>query len=341
MFSRETGLFEDWLRFERGLSPRTSSSYLSDLCDFFFYLEKSGVTSLRGIGRAEIIAYLDNLRSAGAKESTRARRFSAVRSFLRFLEMSRLAGDDPTAPMNAPRRNRPLPKTLPEETVRGLVESVDPSALPGAASGDEAKIAGTVRDRAVMETLYGCGLRASELCSLELKDVSLEESVMRCFGKGSKERIVPVGGAAAEWIERYVSSWRQFHSRGNADEPHVFLTRLGRPFTRISLFQMLKRRAAAYAAAGGGIDPAEVSPHVFRHCFASHLLAHGAGIRPIQEMLGHASIATTQIYTHVDASRLSDIHRRFHPRATAASPGEEPVPSAGGSALRRPGGTGN
>lgn len=312
---RETGLFEDWLRFERGLSPRTCASYIADLRDFSLYLDSKGVESPAAIDRIAIADYLENLRAAGARETTRARRFSAVRAYLRFLQSSGEVENDATAPMNAPRLKRALPKILPEETVRAFIESIDPAKLPGGAAGDESKIAETVRDRAVVETLYGCGLRVSELCALEMKDIFLDESVLRCFGKGSKERIVPVGGDAARWIALYAGTWRARHARGNTAETHLFLTRLGRKFTRVAVFQMLKRRAEAFAAAGGNIDPAKVSPHVFRHCFASHLLAHGAGIRPIQEMLGHASIATTQVYTHVDQGRLSAVHRRFHPRS--------------------------
>ena len=316
-FSGEISLFSGHLRFERGLSPRTVASYESDLRDFSRWLAGRGIEDAGALSREDAVSYLDGLRSAGAKASTCARRFSAIRAFTRFLAAEKRMAADPLAQTESPRREKTLPKTLSEETVKGLVESVDPSDLPGAGTGaaDRIKTAETVRDRAILETLYGCGMRVSELCALHLQDIDFEGGVVRCFGKGSKERVVPLGSGAAEWISRYVDSWRAEHGKGNPDEDAVFLSRLGAPLTRVSVFQMVRRRAEAYAAKGGAIDPARVSPHVFRHCFATHLLAHGAGVRPIQEMLGHASVATTQIYTHVDASRMAAVHRRFHPRA--------------------------
>jgi integrase/recombinase XerD len=162
----------------------------------------------------------------------------------------------------------------------------------------------------MLEMLYGSGLRVSELCDLSVQDFIADADLIRCFGKGSKERFVPVGVAEGHALARYLAEGRGAFDRTGGAERHMFLTRLGRKFTRMGVFKMLKERAAA-----AGLDPAVVSPHVLRHCFASHLLAHGADIRAIQEMLGHASIATTQIYTHVDQARFAELHRKHHPRA--------------------------
>ena len=166
----------------------------------------------------------------------------------------------------------------------------------------------SLRDRAMLETMYGCGLRVSELCALKREDVVGEGELLRIFGKGSKERIVPIGSAAGRALAAYLEGSRESFARGNLGETHVFLTRLGRPFTRQGVFKIVRARAAAV-----GIAADRISPHVLRHCFASHMLAHGADIRAIQELLGHADIGTTQVYTHVDTARFSEIHK-LHPR---------------------------
>lgn len=168
----------------------------------------------------------------------------------------------------------------------------------------------SLRDRAILEVMYGCGLRVSELCELKREDIVAEGELLRILGKGSKERIVPIGGAAGRALTAYLEGSRESFARGDLSESHIFLTRLGRPFTRQGIFKIVRARAAAV-----GIAADRISPHVLRHCFASHMLSHGADIRAIQELLGHADIGTTQVYTHVDTARFGDIHRKFHPRA--------------------------
>jgi integrase/recombinase XerD len=158
--------------------------------------------------------------------------------------------------------------------------------------------------------MYGCGLRVSEACELEFENLIADGELLRVFGKGSKERVVPIGAAAGRALTEYFNSARETFVRGNGGERHLFVTRLGRRFTRQGMFKIVKERAAA-----AGIAPERISPHVLRHCFASHMLARGADIRSLQELLGHADIGTTQIYTHVNARFLGDIHRRYHPRA--------------------------
>lgn len=290
--------FAAHLALERGLSAKTLEAYGRDVRVFAKGLEKKGISDCSAITRDHVEGHLETLRLSRRKASSRARAFVAVREFLRHLVDAGYAKTDPSATLEAPRKGTVLPHVLTEETVIRLVESV---------SGEEPR---DLRDRAMLELLYGCGLRVSELCSMQIGDWLRDEDLVRCTGKGSKDRIVPVGEKAAEALARYMDCARDSFAKGNVSERHVFLTRLGRGFTRMGVFKMLRERAES-----AGVEASAVSPHVLRHCFASHLLAHGADIRAIQEMLGHASIATTQIYTHVDESRFRDVHSQFHPRA--------------------------
>ena len=298
------------LALTRGLSPKTVEAYGRDVRAFLEFLAARGKTTPDALVRTDVADHVGALRAAGRKASTRARAFVAVREFLAFLASTHATASDLSEGLEAPKKNLVLPRVLDESTTLKILQSAD-----GVAPRD-------LRDRAMLEFLYGCGLRVSELCGLELQDVIADAGVVRCRGKGSKERIVPIGLPAAKALARYLESARESFTRGNAAERRIFLTRLGRPFTRMGVFKMLRERAAA-----AGVDAKAVSPHVLRHCFATDLLAHGADIRAIQEMLGHASIATTQIYTHVDRARLDSVHRTYHPRADF--PPEGPV---GGSA---------
>ena len=281
-------------------------AYGRDVRAFLEFLAARGKTTPEALVRADVADHVGALRAAGRKASTRARAFVAVREFLAFLASTHATAHDLSEGLEAPKKNLVLPRVLDESTTLKILQSAD-----GVAPRD-------LRDRAMLEFLYGCGLRVSELCGLELQDVIADAGVVRCRGKGSKERIVPIGLPAAKALARYLESARESFTRGNAAERRIFLTRLGRPFTRMGVFKMLRERAAA-----AGVDAKAVSPHVLRHCFATDLLAHGADIRAIQEMLGHASIATTQIYTHVDRARLDSVHRTYHPRADF--PPEGPV----------------
>lgn len=290
--------FAAWIALERGLSQKTQEAYGRDLRFFLKFLSARGRRDVRDVTREDVLAYLGTLRAARRKASTRARAFVALRLFFRHVRERGWTAADVMAGFDAPKKMLALPRVLDEETVRRLVSSVD-----GASPRD-------LRDRALLEMLYDCGLRVSELCSLELRDVLADAEVVRCRGKGSKERVVPMGVACGCAVQRYLESAREAFVKGNADERHLFVTRLGRAFTRMGVFKLLRERAAA-----AGLDAAAVSPHVLRHCFATHMLEHGADVRAIQDMLGHASIATTQVYTHVDGARFGDLHRRYHPRA--------------------------
>lgn len=298
MLEAEREVFLSSLLLERSLSGNTCTAYRGDLEAFAAYVQRLGLADVNEITREQIVGFLAEERDEGKKGSTRARRASAIRMFFRYLKDRRMIRRDPTEQMAPPRKAQVLPRVLSETEVFALLDAVkgtDPRAL---------------RDRAMLEVMYGCGLRVSELCDLKLEAVVADGELLRILGKGSKERLVPIGQAAGLAVRRYLESGRDFFARGRLSETHVFLTRLGRPFTRQAVFKFIRERASAV-----DIDPARISPHVLRHCFASHMLEHGADIRAIQEMLGHADIGTTQVYTHVDTARFGEIHRRYHPRA--------------------------
>ena len=291
--------FSDFLlavRFEQGLAENTYLAYGRDLAAFGDFLAARGIDEPARIGREDIVAFLGEERVRGKSAATRRRRAAAIRGWLKYLVSVRRLQHDPSELLEPPRRELKLPRTLSVEEVAAMLDAIaadDPRAL---------------RDRAMLETLYGCGLRVSELCELKLDDLLVNGELLRIFGKGSKERIVPVGTAAVAALEKYLDRGRSMLLRANLAENHVFLTRLGGAFTRQGVFKILKERAAAV-----GIAIERISPHVLRHCFATHMLERGADIRAIQELLGHADIGTTQIYTHLERSRFEQIHR-LHPR---------------------------
>ena len=293
----EIGDFTLALMLERGLSENTCISYGTDLRFFAGFLRERGIVEAARISRSDIVDFLAAQRDGGMRGSTRARRTAAIRMFLRHLKERHMIASDPSELLDAPKTELVLPRVLSEEETAAMLEAVD---------GDDPR---SLRDRALLETMYGSGLRVSEACALSFDDIVADGELLRILGKGGKERLVPIGGAAGAALRRYVDSGRSSFAR-DLSETHLFLTRLGRPFTRQGVFKVIRERAAAV-----GIASERISPHVLRHSFASHMLAHGADIRAIQELLGHSDIGTTQIYTHVDTSRFGDIHRRFHPRA--------------------------
>ena len=294
----EIELFESALLLERGVSANTRTAYATDLRLFSDWLTAHGRMGAAEIRRDDIVGFLQDERAAGRVTSTRARRTAAIRGFLRYLKERRIISHDPSELLDPPKKGLVLPRVLSEEEVFALLDAV---------KGTEPR---ELRDRALLEVLYGCGLRVSEACSLEMDAIVADGELLRIFGKGSKERLVPLGGAAGRALTAYFESARAVFTKGDLSETHVFVTRRGKPFTRQAVFKIIRERAAAV-----GIAADRISPHVLRHCFASHMLSHGADIRAIQEMLGHADIGTTQIYTHVDVARFGEIHRKYHPRA--------------------------
>lgn len=297
--------FLDHIACERGLSANTRAAYEADLAAFSAFLSaRAGVAGFGAVTRDHIAGFLNDQRRAGMSAASVARRLVAIRMFFAFLCAEGLVSQNVTEVMSTPRKGRVLPRTLSESDVARLLDSV-----AGAGALD-------VRDRCMLELFYACGLRVSEATALSTGDIRFDEDVVRCVGKGDKQRLIPLGKEARRWVELYLSQARPKLAKG-AEQQALFLTRRGAPFTRQGVFAMLVKRAQAARLDAG------VSPHVLRHCFASHLLAHGANVRAIQEMLGHADIATTQIYTHVDVEQVTRTHALFHPRHAGA--GRNPV----------------
>ena len=278
---------------ERGLAGNTLLAYRRDLEDLEDFLIERGRSFASG-SSDDYVAYLHSQRRRGRATKTVARRIAAIRVFLRFLTAEGHDVDAILQQIERPKPERPLPKVLGRAQVDALIAAPDP------------KSALFARDVAILELLYGCGLRATELCELKMRDVNLQVGCVRVMGKGSKERIVPMGRAAAEAITRYLTECRPSLERTPGER--LFLSRTGKPIERIALWMLVEK----YGRKSGILK--EVSPHTLRHCFASHLLGGGADLRVVQELLGHSDIQTTQIYTHVDQSRLKSIHKKFHPR---------------------------
>ncbi len=289
--------FLDFVSLERGLSPRTREAYGNDLSRFIDHVGRLGVSSINGLKRDHVLGFLLAGKKAGLNSSTLSRRLVAVRVFLRYLQTEGLVLQNVTDAMDSPKLWKNLPSTLTQREVGQLLQTPDAEKKLG------------LRDRAILETFYASGLRVSELTGMKLADLHFDGGYIRCIGKGNKERIVPLGRTAAAALRRYLDEVRPLLAHDNAAEQHVFLTGRGTAISRKSVWQNL-RRDAITAALGK-----KVSPHTLRHSFATHLLANDAPLRVIQEMLGHADIATTQIYTHVDPSCLKGVHARFHPRA--------------------------
>lgn len=292
-----------WLAAEKGRSTNTLAAYRRDLAAYNFWLNETGRT-LNGIGPSDLDAYVGALRSRGLAPSSVKRATVAVRSLYRFRSNEGLAPSDPSVGIETPRVPSGLPKALSEAEVERLLNSVD---------GDSSVAR---RDRAILEVLYGTGARISEVCALSLGDVDLDAGLLRLFGKGSKERVVPVGrfarSALAAWLDepgREVMAPEQFARRGDADA--VFLNSRGGRLSRQGAWLIVRK----YGDAAGLGE--RLTPHVLRHSCATHMLDHGADIRAVQELLGHASITTTQVYTMVSNERLFTVYEEAHPRAKA------------------------
>ena len=286
--------FIDRLWLEEGLSRNTLESYRRDLAQFAAWLEKGTDQSLMQAGRPEIERYLA-VRFPQVKPRSISRLMASLRRYYRFLLREGRIAADPTLQLSSPKLPRSLPKSLSEEEVERLLDAPDLAQLIG------------LRDRAMLETLYATGLRVSELVNLRVSEVSLQEGVVRATGKGSKTRLVPLGEEALHWIRRYLGEARPLIlDRRLCDS--LFVTQRGEAMTRQAFWYLIKR----YAQRADIAKP--MSPHVLRHAFATHLLNHGADLRVVQMLLGHADISTTQIYTHVARERLKQLHACHHPR---------------------------
>jgi site-specific recombinase XerD len=289
----------DALRVEGGASPHTVAAYGRDAHAVVAALPPAQRERVDRVTRDGLLRWLHEERRAGRAPSSVARRLAAFRSLMRFAPSMTPIANDPTAGLPRGKMPRRLPKVLPRGAVTALLED---SGTGGGASAAAIRL----RDRALVECLYATGARVQEACDWTPDDVRLEDGVVRCVGKGRKERWVPLGKPAATCVRRWLAEGRPALDRGRCDR--LFLSKAGRPLDRHRAFRMLKTRAAAAGVA------ARVSPHVLRHSFATHLLSGGADLRAVQEMLGHARIATTEVYTHVDSERLKGVHRKHHPR---------------------------
>lgn len=280
---------------EKGLSENTVAAYSSDLSFFNEFIEKSGVESIKETDQADILRYLIFLRDQGIEARSRARKLVAVRGLFRFLCMEGIVEKNPAKTVDLPRSPLKLPDVVSVPQIKKLLEAPDEGTPAG------------IRDGAMLELLYASGLRVSELVGVKSIDVNLEAGFVRVFGKGSRERVIPLGSFAIKRIEKYKAEARHlFIKNGSSD--YLFLAKRGKPMTRQGFWKILKLYCLKTGLA------MNISPHTFRHSFATHLLEGGADLRVVQIMLGHSDISTTQIYTHVSRDHLRNVHTKYHPR---------------------------
>lgn len=289
----ERFLDSQWL--EKGLSDNTLKAYRQDLGSFAAWLDQTGVGLLK-VRREGVLRYLAYRMDRGLKARSTARSLSCLRALYRFLLREHLVTEDPTLRVENPKLGRPLPDTLTEQDVERLLAAPDIETAIG------------MRDRTMLEVLYACGLRVSELTGLRLNEINLRQGVLRIVGKGSKERLVPMGEEAIDWVSRYLEGARRELLKQNLMEDAVFPSNRGLTMTRQTFWHRIRVHAQT-----AGIEK-KLSPHTLRHAFATHLLNHGADLRVVQLLLGHADLSTTQIYTHVAQQRMKELHQMHHPR---------------------------
>lgn len=287
-------LFINYLIVEKGLSKNTIDAYSRDILDLVNHLTGTGIQEPGAVSPLDVVKYLGKLRENGISPRSSARKLTAIRMFYKFLNAEGYVKTNPTLLVELPSGITRLPKAISLDDVDTLLSSPDTGKPLG------------LRDKAMLELLYATGLRVSELVSLKVGDVNLDVGYLMAFGKGSKERVVPMGESAQEWVKRYIDNGRPKLYKGQFE--YLFINRSGKALTRQGFWKIIKGYAKK-AAIG-----ASITPHTLRHSFATHLLERGADLRSVQMMLGHADISTTQIYTHVTAERLKEIHKKHHPR---------------------------
>lgn len=287
-----------FLRVERQLAENTLSSYRRDLEEYILHIHKvQGLTTLNEVNRHHIVQHLKALNDTGKSARTVSRHISSIRSFHQFLLREKVVESDPTVHLEMPKIEQKLPNILSIEEIEALIAAPNTSKPQG------------VRDVAMFELLYGAGMRISELIALDLEDIHLTIGFVRVFGKGGKERIVPLGSGAIRACETYLSGSRGQLQGKYPKTDAFFINQRGKRLTRQGCWKLMKEHGAKANI------PKEMSPHILRHSFATHLIENGADLRSVQEMLGHADISTTQIYTHISKTRLSEVYKQFHPRA--------------------------
>jgi integrase/recombinase XerD len=284
------------LRYEKNLSDNTALAYQSDLNKLLDYLNDKKITDLNDVTHKQITEFFEGQRKNNLTGTTTARYMTSFKKFFQYLEDNHFIEKNPTSTLSKVKLARKLPFVLSFEEVEMILNCPDVSDIAG------------LRDKAILELLYSSGLRVSELINMKLNDFYFDDEVIRVLGKGSKERIVPIGSSAISWIKEYISKARPFLEKKNKNQSNVFLNKRGTKLSRMWIWKIVDRYAKE-----AGITK-EMHPHIFRHSFATHLIEGGADLRAVQEMLGHADISTTQIYTHIDRQYIKQVHRDHHPR---------------------------
>ena len=288
--------FINYLKIERNLADNTIDAYRNDLERYSQFLLDRQISNPKLVTLSDIQDFINCLTELGLSASSLARNFSSIRSFHRFMLVENLTEADPTELLQTPRLPRRLPHVLDLYEIELILSKINVTKNKG------------IRDKAIIETLYSTGVRVSELIAIKMQDIFLHQKVLRVFGKGSKERIVPFGNRAAKEIKNYITAVRSLLARSQKTKDCLFLNMRGAPLSRMGIWKIIQEYVRL-----AGIRK-KISPHVFRHSFATHLLEGGANLRDVQEMLGHSDISTTQIYTHLDREYLIEQHRTFHPR---------------------------
>ena len=293
---RQFSKYFDFLRLEKQVAENTLVSYEFDLSRYREYLRSVGISTAASVSETHVSRYVTTLHEFGLSPRTLARMLSAVRGFHRFLVGDEETTDDPTENVGSQKRTKNLPEVLSIEEIDRILAQPDTGTPLG------------IRDHALLETLYATGVRVSELINLKQSNLLFESGLVLVLGKGSKERLVPIGRSAQTWIGRYQKDSRPLYAKRGKALDFLFLSARGTKMTRQAIWHIIRKYAL-----GANITKA-IHPHTFRHSFATHLLEGGADLRAVQEMLGHADISTTQIYTHIDREYLKEVHRTFHPR---------------------------
>ncbi|QTJ57601.1 site-specific tyrosine recombinase XerD [Dolosigranulum pigrum] len=287
-----------YLKIERGLSTNTVTSYKRDIEKYLTFLMEKKITQLDEVSRFEILDFLQTLRQSGAADNSIIRMVSSLRKFHQYVKRESIVSDDPMQLIDTPKKASTLPKAISPQAVEQLLEAPDTTTPLG------------VRDRTILELMYATGLRISELVNLKLSDMHLTMGFIQTMGKGEKERIIPLGEIASQWLYHYLDGARVYLQDQSAEtSEYVFLNSRGKSLSRQGVWKKVKQLALE-----AGIDQ-NVTPHTLRHSFATHLLENGADLRMVQELLGHADISTTQIYTHITKTRLKQVYSDYHPRA--------------------------
>jgi integrase/recombinase XerD len=284
------------LKLERNLSGNTVSSYKNDISSLLGFLKTLDITDPSRVSKKELNSFFSSLNKTGLSSNSAARYYSSIKGFFRYLFIQNYIKENPMEKVSSPKLKKGLPLVLSVTEVDSILSSPDTSNVLG------------LRDKALLELLYACGVRVSELLGLKVSDLFFNEEMIRVFGKGSKERLVPVGRSAVEWVKKYLIKSRPMLEKKYKSENFLFLNKKGTKLSRMGIWKIVDRYVK-----DAGIKK-EVHPHTFRHSFATHLLEGGADLRAVQEMLGHADISTTQIYTHIDREYIKQMHKDFHPR---------------------------